>query len=576
MRGEKNLQASVVSGTRYQVVRALGRGGMGNVYEVEHLELRRRFVLKILHDNLASQSAHVARMRNEWRALAQLNHPHIVQVTDAGHTDEGLPYFVMEYLEGETLSLWLKRRKRLSPQEAGELLLPVLDGLHCAHEMGIIHRDIKPQNLYFTSSGQVKILDFGIAKMREPSEQVVTLAGAAIGTPRFMSPEQAAGKQVDHRTDIYSLGLVLYEMLLGQGPFDHWRDARDWIDAHIHELPDRVDWVDDRLSEEWGDLLQRWLAKDPACRPFSAKIAAQELSALLNAHSKQAPKEEFEAVTRAGVYDATTQGFHLGSSPVEGKWQPEDFSTSFQAEHSAEAPTVSLSQTEDSFDRSSRPLEKKSISDWELLSTETLKFSDSVAMPTQLTEEPEKPNPMIEPIQLPPVVPLSFRDGASLSQPEPQALHNLASPPPARASRHPYERWALGAGAGLLFLLWAGKPWEFASFSRDQLEIHSPKLETQAPESEEQSVSRESPPTPGSFSVSTPPAETPESAPQEPSKTQIQPTETQVRSLRQDQTASSSSRQAPPAVSSPDTTAPRSAPPSNPTERVPLLPQSGL
>src|SRR6187402_3482154 len=137
-----------LSGTPYRVVEAVGSGGMGSVFEVEHAELGKRFVLKVLHHHLASRSDLVARMRNEWRALAKLNHPHIVQVTDAGQLPSGLPFYVMEKLDGQNLGQYIAQRGRLRPQEAGGMLVDILDALHAAHSTGAIHRDVKPQNIF--------------------------------------------------------------------------------------------------------------------------------------------------------------------------------------------------------------------------------------------------------------------------------------------------------------------------------------------------------------------------------------------------------------------------------------------
>src|SRR6188768_3082117 len=206
-----------LSGTPYRVVEAVGSGGMGSVFEVEHAELGKRFVLKVLHHHLASRSDLVGRMRNEWRALAKLNHPSIVQVTDAGQLPSGLPYYVMEKLEGRNLGQWIAQQGRLAPAQAGAIMSDVLDALHAAHSAGAIHRDVKPQNIFVLDSGRAKLLDFGIAKLKDRAARVVTAGGVSIGTPRYMAPEQAEGKTVDGRADIYAAGLVLYEAIAGKG-----------------------------------------------------------------------------------------------------------------------------------------------------------------------------------------------------------------------------------------------------------------------------------------------------------------------------------------------------------------------
>ena len=171
-----------VPGTRYRVVRLIGSGGMGRVYEVEHVELGKRFVLKALQRELARRQDLVARLRNEWRALARLEHPNIVSVTDAGTSDNGVPFYVMERLEGETLSQLLHRQRRVLPQQALAITAGILEGLHAAHQIGVVHRDVKPPNIFLTGAA-VKVLDFGIAKIKD-AKDVITARGIAVCTPR--------------------------------------------------------------------------------------------------------------------------------------------------------------------------------------------------------------------------------------------------------------------------------------------------------------------------------------------------------------------------------------------------------
>src|SRR5690606_1324445 len=182
-----------VPGTMYRIDELIGSGGMGSVYRVEHVELGRKFVLKALHGHLSSRGDLVARLRNEWRALGKLEHPNIVQVTDAGQTSGGLPFYVMENLRGQTLGKLLSERGRLPVALSCEIVLGVLAGLHAAHSTGAVHRDIKPPNIFVEEGGRAKLLDFGIAKLRDQAAKVVTAGGVSIGTPRYMAPEQAAG-----------------------------------------------------------------------------------------------------------------------------------------------------------------------------------------------------------------------------------------------------------------------------------------------------------------------------------------------------------------------------------------------
>jgi serine/threonine protein kinase len=266
--------------TPYRYVREIGRGGMGSVHLVEHLALGKRFVMKVLHEKLAHREDFALRMRSEWRILAKLEHPAIVQVTDAGRTRDGLPFFVMERLEGQTVAEALQTRGRWLVLEAAELMIAVLSGLEAAHAAGAIHRDIKPQNLFLTVRGP-KILDFGIVKSKRKRAAFVTRSGIAIGTPRYMAPEQAAGLTVDARTDIYACALVLFEMIAGRDPYAHLGDQAALVSAQINEPAPRLDDVRPDVPAPLGDLLQRWLAKDAADRPASARLARLELEALI-------------------------------------------------------------------------------------------------------------------------------------------------------------------------------------------------------------------------------------------------------------------------------------------------------
>lgn len=278
----------VVPGTRYRVIRLIGAGGMGCVYDVEHTELGKRFVLKSLLRELASRQDLVARLRNEWRALAKLEHPNIVGVTDAGTSSSGVPFYVMERLEGETLAARLKRDGRLHPAEAARIAAEILEGLTAAHEIGIVHRDVKPPNIFLQRDGSVKLLDFGIAKVHS-SAMNITGRGVAVGTPRYMSPEQARGDRVDGRADLYAVGLILFEVLAGSGPFDRAGDGNDLLLAHLTRTPPQVSQLAGWVPMILDSLVAALLAKDPRQRPASARAAAQELRRFLAAPTPVSP-----------------------------------------------------------------------------------------------------------------------------------------------------------------------------------------------------------------------------------------------------------------------------------------------
>jgi eukaryotic-like serine/threonine-protein kinase len=274
----------MVPGTRYRVTRLIGAGGMGRVYEVEHVELGKRFVLKALQRELARREDLVARLRNEWRALARLQHPNIVNVTDAGTSENGVPFYVMERLEGETLSTLLHRARRLLPQQALAIAAGILDGLHAAHQIGVVHRDVKPPNIFLIGPTTVKVLDFGIAKIQDAGN-VITARGMAVGTPRYMSPEQANGTAVDARSDIYATGLMLFEMVSGVGPFDDARDNNELLLAQLGRKAPLLSSIS-VVAPELDAVVAGMLAKDPRERPRDAHQVAEALRGLAQRYER--------------------------------------------------------------------------------------------------------------------------------------------------------------------------------------------------------------------------------------------------------------------------------------------------
>src|SRR5690242_11244338 len=218
--GERLTQAL---GPAYSIEGEIGRGGMGVVYMARDERLKRKVAVKVLPPDLAFREAIRLRFLREAETAARLSHPHIVPIHSVGEGPDGLVYFVMAYIDGEPLGSRLKRRGQLSPEEARRILMETADALGAAHALGIIHRDVKPDNIMLEGSrGRVVVTDFGIAKALSSSTGpgTLTATGVAIGTPHYMSPEQAAGdREIDGRSDIYSLGVVGFEMLAGELPF---------------------------------------------------------------------------------------------------------------------------------------------------------------------------------------------------------------------------------------------------------------------------------------------------------------------------------------------------------------------
>ena len=212
---------------KYKLLRLLGDGGMGSVYEAEHLRLGTHVAIKVLHAELARRTGIAERFVQEARVAAQIKSPHIVQVTDVDHTPEGIAYLVMELLQGETLSGVVRREKKLSVSVALNYTTQILQALEAAHALGVIHRDLKPDNVFVTFAGGkpvLKLIDFGIAKLKTQQTgqtKNLTVAGMLMGTPEYMAPEQAhSAGNVDVRADLYAVGVMMYEMLSGQPPVE--------------------------------------------------------------------------------------------------------------------------------------------------------------------------------------------------------------------------------------------------------------------------------------------------------------------------------------------------------------------
>jgi serine/threonine protein kinase len=222
--GAVNTRVGRTAGGKYRLVRLLGSGGMGEVYEAQHAAIGRRFAIKFLHSLLASNGESVARFQREAQAAGGLENENIAAVVDIGTADDGAPFLVMEYLDGEDLAKLLVRSGPLSVPRAAYIIIQACRGLAAAHSRGIVHRDLKPENLFICKrndgSDLVKVLDFGIAKLHTGRLGTgITQTGTTMGTPFYMSLEQARGaKEVDHRTDIYALGVILYEILSGAKP----------------------------------------------------------------------------------------------------------------------------------------------------------------------------------------------------------------------------------------------------------------------------------------------------------------------------------------------------------------------
>ena len=270
---------------RWKILRKIGEGGMGRVFEAEHREIGRKVAIKILHPVYSRMPEVVARFRMEARAASQINHPNIIEVTDSGTTVDGSFYFVMELLEGADVADRLKRERSLPIIESLEIAQQVAEALSAAHQNNIVHRDLKPENVFLINhegnAHFVKVLDFGIAKSLQEEKVRLTTPGMAMGTPEYMAPEQAAGRDSDGRADVYSLGAILYEMLSGKKPITGG-NLMEILTRKATEDPVPLSSLRPDLSARVVTLVTRMLARSPDGRPQTMDQVAAEIVACLD------------------------------------------------------------------------------------------------------------------------------------------------------------------------------------------------------------------------------------------------------------------------------------------------------
>jgi eukaryotic-like serine/threonine-protein kinase len=262
----------------YRLAERLGQGAMGTVYKARQLRMERWVAIKILQPELAANATIKQRFLHESRASARLNHPNVITGIDAGEV-EGMCYFAMEYVEGKTLQQLVRERGAMDERMALELIVQVAKALEHAEKLGLVHRDIKPDNIMVTRDRQVKLLDLGLAKVRADGPEGAT-RGMAVGTPNYISPEQAMGRQdIDTRADIYSLGVTLYFCLTAKVPFEGPPEVVMY--RHIHEPPPHPKNFRPDVSDATCTLLQTMMAKRPEDRPASAMQLVSDMEHFL-------------------------------------------------------------------------------------------------------------------------------------------------------------------------------------------------------------------------------------------------------------------------------------------------------
>jgi serine/threonine-protein kinase len=307
---DPNIGRDLLNG-QFQILQKIGSGGMGSVYKAAQPAMNRMVAVKILHPKLTNRKDLVSRFRREARAMSHLAHPNTVKVLLYGDLDDGSLYIVMEYLEGKNLNQVVRKEGPLSVERAIPILIQVCGALQEAHLQGIIHRDLKPENIFLSTNGGLKdypkVLDFGLAKVTErelrPGSVMLTQEGMVFGTPEFMSPEQAQGKPLDPRSDIYSLAVILYEVLTGKLPFDA-RTPMEYIQMHVTRPPISLDEriPGKRFPSGLSKVLNRALEKEPEDRYANAADFANALKPFAGLQGKG-----FTAMMPRGTADALIQ-----------------------------------------------------------------------------------------------------------------------------------------------------------------------------------------------------------------------------------------------------------------------------
>ncbi|MET4925524.1 protein kinase [Streptomyces sp. PSRA5] len=302
----------LVGDGRYRMTYRLGRGGMAEVYAAEDVRLGRTVAVKLLRSDLAEDPVSKARFTREAQSVAGLNHHAVVAVYDSGEDVVGgqtVPYIVMELVEGRTIRDLLLNAEAPPPEQALIIVSGVLEALAYSHQHGIVHRDIKPANVIITHGGAVKVMDFGIARALHGAQSTMTQTGMVMGTPQYLSPEQALGKAVDHRSDLYATGCLLYELLSLRPPFTG-ETPLSVVYQHVQDIPVPPSEVSDVVPPELDGLVMRSLAKDPDDRFQSA----EEMRGLVQYGMQMLQQQG----SHTGTWNTGPVDMHEGGTPAMG------------------------------------------------------------------------------------------------------------------------------------------------------------------------------------------------------------------------------------------------------------------
>lgn len=430
----------MVVADRYKVLRKLGEGGMGAVYLAEHVVIEKKIALKVLAPELARRPDLVARFLQEARSASRIGHENVIDISDFGQSDDGLVYIAMEFLDGKDLGEMVRGQGAMTWLQAREIVLQICRALRAAHDKGIVHRDMKPENIFLIQrEGQphfVKILDFGIAKVMgvDPNGPRLTRTGMIFGTPEYMAPEQAEGKDTDHRADIYAVGCILYHLITGQTPFVA-ESFMTMLTKHLMEdpVPPSVRRPDLSVSPEMDALVLKALEKDRDKRWQSMAELLEAVSRCPGPEhsSKQPIKGQTMAMGGADAPAAIRPMRPKGTAPETQKLARKDVDAAVSSSAELEAPATTSSGKKTVVLVAAGVALGLGVAAWLALSPRTKPAPSTLARPEVSARLPTPVPPPPTPASAIPAAasePVAARPGEEKPEPKPALVEEAAEP----------------------------------------------------------------------------------------------------------------------------------------------------